>query len=292
MGDSHRVMSSLSDTVYWVAYYRAMESERPDALFRDPYARRLAGEQGERIVRSLRRGRSMAWSMIVRTALFDEIIVERVKRESIGLVLNLAAGLDARPYRLALPASLEWVEADLPGIIHYKREILAKEKPVCRLECVEIDLRDREARRRLFARLAERAERALVICEGLLIYLEPAEVGDLARDLHEARTFRFWLTDIASPKVLQMTNRSWGKQLQSAGAAFRFGPAEGGEFFRPFGWREAEFRELLEESRRLNRRMSMDWMIRFWAVVMLRRTARQMKQWRSGTLLLERMERT
>lgn len=290
MDDSDRVMSSLSDTAHWVAYYRAMESDRPDALFRDPYARRLAGEQGERIVRSLRRGRSVAWSMIVRTAVFDEIIVERVRRESIGLVLNLAAGLDARPYRLALPASLEWVEADLPAIIRYKQEKLAEGQPVCRLERIEIDLRDREARRGLFTRLGKRAQRVLVISEGLLIYLNASEVGELARDLHETPTLRFWLADIASPKALQMGNRSWGKQLESAGAAFRFAPAKGGEFFGPFGWREIEFRNLLEESRRLNRRMSMDWMIRFWAVVMPRRTARQLKQWRSGALLLERME--
>jgi methyltransferase (TIGR00027 family) len=292
MRDSRQVLGSLSDTAYWVAFYRAMETERPDALFRDPFARRLAGERGERIVKTLRRGRSMAWSMIVRTAVFDEIIVERVPRESIGLVLNLAAGLDARPYRLSLPPSLEWVEADLPGIITYKREMFAPEKPVCKLERVEIDLRDRDARRRLFAQLGERAERVLVISEGLLVYLDPADVGALARDLYETRTFHFWLTDLAAPKVLQMVNRSWGKQMKSAGAAFRFGPAEGGEFFRPFGWKETEFHGLLEESRRLNRPMPMDWLIRFWAVVMPRRTARQMKQWRSGVLLLERLQQS
>jgi len=39
-------ISSVSDTARWVALYRAMESDRPDALFRDPYARRLAGAAG------------------------------------------------------------------------------------------------------------------------------------------------------------------------------------------------------------------------------------------------------
>src|SRR6266567_1544795 len=58
----------VSDTARWVALYRAMESERPDALFRDPYARKLAGERGERILASMRRGRAWAWPMIVRTA--------------------------------------------------------------------------------------------------------------------------------------------------------------------------------------------------------------------------------
>ena len=265
-----------------------MESERPDALFRDPYARLLAGERGERAVESLRRGKSSAWSMIVRTALFDEIIVRCVQQESVGLVLNLAAGLDTRPYRLPLPASLEWVEADLPAILSYKREILKNEKPVCKLDRVEIDLRENDARRRLFARLAERSRGALAMTEGLLVYLDPEDVRGLARDLHEAQSFRFWLTDLASPKVIRIMNRSWGRQIRAAGAAFRFAPAQGSEFFRPLGWREAEFRDFLAESRRLNRLMPMDRLLRFWEKVMPRRTATRMREWRSGAVLLER----
>lgn len=289
MSGGSGAMHSVSETAFWVAYYRAMESERPDALFRDPYAKRLAGEQGERIVASLRRGKSSAWSMVVRTALFDEILLKRVAIDDIDLVVNLAAGLDTRPYRLPLPASLRWVEADLPGIIGYKEKELAGERPVCALERVEVDLREGDERRRLLARLNEAARRVFVITEGLLVYLDPQEVAGLAGDLHLPH-FRFWLADIAAPRILKLMNRSWGKQLQTGGAPFKFGPAEGSEFFRPFGWREAEFRNFLEESRRLDRRMPMDWMLRIWETVMPRRTARKMKEWRSGALLLEKIE--
>ena len=117
-----------------------MESERPDALFQDPYARKLAGERGERILASMRRGRSWAWPMIVRTAVLDELIVRTIARDGIDTVLNLAAGLDTRPYRLQLPASLRWIEADFPDVIAYKQEQLKGERPVCALEHVGIDL--------------------------------------------------------------------------------------------------------------------------------------------------------
>src|SRR5206468_2714266 len=60
-----------------------MESERPDALFRDPYARKLAGKRGERIVASMRRGRAMAWPMIVRTAVLDELILRAIERDGV-----------------------------------------------------------------------------------------------------------------------------------------------------------------------------------------------------------------
>ena len=43
-------VDNVSDTARWVAWYRALETERPDAIFRDPFARRLAGPEGEAIV--------------------------------------------------------------------------------------------------------------------------------------------------------------------------------------------------------------------------------------------------
>ena len=47
----------VSDTALWVAIYRAMESERADAIFHDPYARRLGGERGQAIVDAMRTGK-------------------------------------------------------------------------------------------------------------------------------------------------------------------------------------------------------------------------------------------
>ncbi|MEZ4456444.1 MAG: class I SAM-dependent methyltransferase [Gemmatimonadales bacterium] len=65
-------ITHVSDTARWVAVYRAMETERPDAIFNDPYARRLAGPEGEEIVRRIPKGRQMSWPMVVRTALMDD----------------------------------------------------------------------------------------------------------------------------------------------------------------------------------------------------------------------------
>src|SRR5487761_2097855 len=89
----------ISDTARWVAVYRAMETARPDAIFRDPYARRLAGDRGDDIVDTMKQGRAMAWAMIVRTAVFDEIILDTIARHGVDTIVNLAAGLDARPWR-------------------------------------------------------------------------------------------------------------------------------------------------------------------------------------------------
>ena len=98
-------VENISDTAHWVALYRALESERRDAHFHDPYARMLAGERGEEMMRTMR-GRSNMWAMVVRTCVYDEIILRLIQHNSVDTVLNLAAGLDTRPYRLHLPATV------------------------------------------------------------------------------------------------------------------------------------------------------------------------------------------
>jgi O-methyltransferase involved in polyketide biosynthesis len=50
---SEPLVRNISDTARWAAVYRARETERPDALFRDPYARRLSGERGVAIADAL-----------------------------------------------------------------------------------------------------------------------------------------------------------------------------------------------------------------------------------------------
>src|SRR5215471_8213104 len=123
------LIRNISDTALWVAVYRARENERPDAVVRDPLARRLAGERGEQIARSMAFGDKHSWSYVARTWRVDRMIEAQVN-SGVDMVINLAAGLDARPYCMDLPASLKWVEVDLPPMIDYKSEILRAEKVV------------------------------------------------------------------------------------------------------------------------------------------------------------------
>jgi len=234
----------VSDTARWVAYFRAMETKRPDALFRDPFAGRLAGERGFALADTLVDGKNNEWAWVARTYLFDEFVKRQIA-EGADLVVNLAAGLDARPYRMNLPAQLRWIEVDFPEIIAYKEEVLAGEKPECRLERIGLDLADWEARRKLFARLDGEAKAIVVITEGLLIYFTPEEVGAFAKDLANGAHFASWIIDLASPGQLKLMQRTTGMQLSEAGAAFKFGPAEGPDFFKAFGWESADVQGLL-----------------------------------------------
>ncbi|HEY0431346.1 MAG TPA: class I SAM-dependent methyltransferase [Pyrinomonadaceae bacterium] len=246
------LIRNISDTALLAAVYRARESERPDALFRDPFARRLAGERGEQIAKSLVFSEKHAWSWFTRTYLFDQLIDECLQ-QGCDLVVNLAAGLDARPYRLNLPAGLKWIEVDLLDITDYKEEILGDEKPSCVLKRVRLDLTDLHERRKLFQRLADESSKALIVSEGLVLYLSADEVRTLAQDLRSHESFRHWLLDLASPALLRMLQEKMGKPLEAAAAPFKFAPAEGPEFFAKLGWKPIAVRSMFHTAGSLKR---------------------------------------
>jgi len=136
--DSTSPLRHISDTALWVAVYRAQESQRTDAVFRDPYAGKLAGERGIQIAAAMPFARRHSWSYTARTWLVDQVITRSVL-EGTDMIVNLAAGLDSRPYRMQLPGSLRWIEVDLPDMLSYKQEILAAERPVCELDRVPLE---------------------------------------------------------------------------------------------------------------------------------------------------------
>ncbi len=246
---SDRLVSNVSDTARWVAVYRAWESAKPDALFHDPFAARLAGEHGEAIAALAPRQVRNGWPTITRTKLIDDLVMASMQ-EGCDCVINMAAGLDTRPYRLALPPSLEWIEADLPPMIEEKQRVLAGEQPVCRLTRVKVDLSDTAARSELLDR-AGGFRKALVLAEGFLIYLEEPQVRTLALDLAARREIRWWVLDIASPAVMQMMLKQMGKLL--ANAPMKFAPPNGVGYFEALGWKAEDICSLLPSAARFKR---------------------------------------
>ena len=79
MSETDPLVRNVSDTALWVAVYRARETERPDALFRDPNARRLSGARGEQIAASMPFSDKATWAWVARTMLFDQFIEEQIR---------------------------------------------------------------------------------------------------------------------------------------------------------------------------------------------------------------------
>jgi methyltransferase (TIGR00027 family) len=253
------LVSNVSDTALWVAQYRANESARPDALFRDPLAARLAGERGRAILAASPRKLRSGWSIVARTKLIDDLVAACVA-DGCARVVNLAAGLDTRPYRLPLPASLTWLEADLPALLDEKERLLADERPICALSRARVDLADPKARAAFLAGISGDA-RTLVITEGLVQYLDAAVVAALARDLAGCAPVRWWILDLFSPGALAMIR---GTRGHLAARMMSFAPENGVAFFEAAGWRVLDVQSIVRAAVRFRRA---PWLLRAFSWV-------------------------
>jgi methyltransferase (TIGR00027 family) len=249
---SEPTIKQVSDTAFMAAAYHALEDGRPNALFHDPLAARLAGAQGSRILESLPRQAFIGgWTVVIRTRIIDQFIYQAIA-EGVDTVLNLGAGLDARPYRMDLPASLRWIEVDQAHVIDLKEGRLAGETPHCRLERVRLDLGDADARRRFFDEVNTSSNKVLVVTEAVTPYLTEEAVASLGVDLRAMESIRYWVVDYFSPSSYEYRRQS-GMSEAMKNAPFRFEPKDYFAFFSELGWGPKEIRYFAIEAKRLRR---------------------------------------
>ncbi len=229
--------------------HRATESARPDALFSDPLAERLAGEHGREIVANVPRSTRNGWWLVARTKLIDDAIADAIAG-GCDRVLNLAAGLDTRPYRLDLPAEFTWVEADLPDLLAEKTQLLADETPRCRLTRMAVDLAEPAARDAFLDEALRGANKALVLTEGLLMYLEASDVAALSAAIKRPEV-ACWMLDFAGPGLKKLMNKKMAGMMQNA--PFKFAPENGLAYFEGLGWRTVEVQALYLAAYRFHR---------------------------------------
>jgi methyltransferase (TIGR00027 family) len=243
------LISNVSDTARWVATYRAVESARPDALFHDPLADRLAGDRGRGIVAAAPRTIRNGWWLVARTKVIDDVIIEAIA-DGCDKVLNLAAGLDTRPYRLDLPPDFAWVEADLPELLAEKEQLLADETPRCRLRRHAVDLADPAARDAFLNEELAGVTKALVLTEGLLMYLEDSDVRALSAAFTRPEV-AWWMLDFSGPGLQKRMNKKSRGMMNSA--PFKFAPDNGLAYFEDLGWRPIEIDSVLSAAHRFGR---------------------------------------
>jgi methyltransferase (TIGR00027 family) len=195
---SHSEIRHVSDTALMVAACRALESDGADAYMRDPFAARLAGARGMAILDALpeRQMTMLRFGVAVRTRFLDELLAEALASEKIATVVCMGCGLDTRPWRLELPPALRWIEVDFAEMLDYKEGVLAHETPRCRRERIAADLTDAEQRRAVYEAIG--AAPALLITEGLLMYLPAATVEALASEPARECGVAHWISDVTT----------------------------------------------------------------------------------------------
>ena len=248
-----QLINNVADTALWIAAYRAQESERPDAVFKDPLARKLAGEQGFKMVDATPIKEHMAFAMVARTTGIDRLINMAIER-GIDTVINLGAGLDTRPYRMPLPVNLRWIEVDFPRMIDYKNRLLENDIPACHLQRIATDLSDTIKRKMLFIRLGAETKRALLITEGVVGYLTNEQGAQLSKDLVAIPTFHYWILDYNQGGVRRHRRATHLKKILT-NAPLQFNVNDPIAFFTSHGWKVHDNIYLLDEGDRIGRRL-------------------------------------
>lgn len=262
MNSNISTIENVSDTAFWVAFYRSVENERKDALFQDPLAGLLLEEYGKKVSGSMKAFERYAyWSVTIRTPLIDKYILKYLN-QGYKTIINLGAGLDTRPYRLSLPQGTQWIEVDFPEVIALKNEKLKEKKLNCKLERIGLNLSNQIDRKILFDELNRRVGPAIILTEGLIPYLTESAVNSIANDIIAQSSFELWITEYYSPEVYPRYQSPKFQNLLGE-SRFQFFPADWFSFFENGGWVKKEMKYLYDEAIRHNRKFPLPWWASF-----------------------------
>jgi methyltransferase (TIGR00027 family) len=234
---------ALANTARWAAAQRARESDRADRVFFDPLARKLAGDEGMKMLQlseeaNPQRDNTAAY-LAVRTRFFDNLTL-KTAAQGIRQIVIIAAGMDSRAFRLDLPKGTELYELDQKAVLIQKQQALTLEgvEPRCCRIAVGVDLAADWAPT-LEAAGFRPAERTLWIVEGLLYYLDDQQVERLLSQLSQLSTASSTLgADLVSASFLRSP---WTKAaletMVAHGTPWRFGADDPESLFGQHGWR-------------------------------------------------------
>lgn len=234
-------MQGIASTALYVAAVRAKESERPDAVFRDPFARAFAGAEGFEILRAAEASHGGAPTIPIRTHFLDARLLAATREHDLTQVVSLAAGLDSRAWRLEWPASVQLFELDQPEMLAHKHAVLASLDPQPELRCerhaVPVDLRE-DWLAALRAAGFDPNRPTLWLVEGLLLYLDEPAVTQLFDRLNRVSTTGSrCLFDLMGRLLLESSFMLPALTFAaSLGAPWIFGTNDPCSLLGPHGW--------------------------------------------------------
>lgn len=237
----------VGQTALFTAWMRQLESERPDGLFRDPLAAAMLsalaedpvlGEVAEVIKQTHNSAAGFPTYFAVRTRFLDDEILAGVGT-GIRQVVTLAAGVDGRTVRLALPAGTRWFEVELPEMTQFKDALIARSglPLACERHGVAADLRE-DWQSQLRAAGFDPRQPTVWLVEGLLMYLTDTAGESLLAGLTElsAPGSRLMLEHLKAA-MLQEEGRPVRERVEEQGAKWLSARDDLEEWLGGHGWR-------------------------------------------------------
>ncbi|QRO02991.1 SAM-dependent methyltransferase [Archangium violaceum] len=233
-------MNPVATTGLLVASIRSEESLRPDRLFEDPFAAALSGDEGRAALAAYRAAVGPSIPIIeVRTRFFDEAIT-RASTAGVRQFVILAAGMDARAYRLSWAEKTRVFEVDQSQVMTHKERTLEGVPARCARVSIASNLADDWPRALAASGHDARAPTCWLV-EGLLQYLEAGMVEELFARMDALSSPRSRLlydvvgrTLLASPMAAPVL-----RFMNELGAPWRYGTDQPATLVEGRGWQAA-----------------------------------------------------
>ncbi len=192
-------LGDVAETLLIPLYYRAKETQRPDALIRDEQAAALVKQLNYDFSKIRLRDHD-AVAIILRNREFDRFARDFLARCPDAVVVHIGCGLDTRFNRLD-NGQVEWYDLDLPAVVELRRKLIDSQGE--RYHLLACSMFDRAW---LDTVGVHRSRPFLFIAEGVLMYFTEAEVKQLVLTLYDCFPGAELVVDAATPFMIRLDN--------------------------------------------------------------------------------------
>jgi methyltransferase (TIGR00027 family) len=238
-------MDPLGQTSQWMAAVRSCENERPDRLFEDPLAEAFADSEGFGWMSRMEF--AQLWGgpglyIVIRTRFFDDFLIHSSWSAEVRQIVLLAAGMDARAFRLEWPPNTRLYELDRPEVLNAKEDIVARSglQATCERHVIRTDLGRSSWRQALLDADYTPEEPAVWLVEGLLFYMDEATIHSLLEGIAAlSASHSSWLGADLMNRDLLVSPMMWPLLATFAGYGVpgRFGTNDPETLFAKHGWK-------------------------------------------------------
>ena len=165
-------MNGINQTLYIPLYGKALVSQQ-NIILKDETAQAI-WEQVKFPLKAKSRSKWLAYYMGMRAKVFDDWLSSKLTEHPEAVVLHLGCGLDSRNLRVSAQDHM-WYDVDFPQVIQERKKYYTEND---HYRMIPSSVTDPE-----FLKQIPAADAAIVVMEGISMYLKPEELAELLRNL-------------------------------------------------------------------------------------------------------------
>lgn len=244
MVGTHAGLSPVARTAFYCCALRAADAERVRPVCGDTFAARFLDDEIRAQIRPMLNQSGPSASNVARHRLIDDALRAALLSDPRRRIILLGAGFDTRAFRLS---GGRWWEFDSAELLDFKEQRLpaaSAPNPVVR---AAVDLGDG----RLGEHLAPIAgdDQAIVVMEGVSMYLTPAALASTARAVRQYLPNATFICDVMTPAFCRRFSRSLRRELSQRGAEFELGETHPNASIEAAGYRAAAHASIVGRAR-------------------------------------------